>query len=109
MRISDWSSDVCSSDLPYAQLLAEQLARLGHPGQEGGQVGHVVIVGCRLGRVQGLELGVERGVAVEIGDRLGLDGGKALRVVGGGDAFPARRSDERRVGKECVSTCKSRW
>src|SRR3546814_14219915 len=30
--------------------------------------------------------------------------GKAVVVIGGGD-----RSEERRVGKECVSTCRSRW
>src|SRR3546814_15189776 len=26
-----------------------------------------------------------------------------------GDLFPRPRSEERRVGKECVSTCRSRW
>src|SRR3546814_7438237 len=36
------------------------------------------------------------------------DFGATLAVASmGGGAFP--RSDERRVGKECVSTCRSRW
>src|SRR3546814_2783291 len=37
------------------------------------------------------------------GMRFELIGGKKLR------GWRARRSEERRVGKECVSTCKSRW
>src|SRR3546814_7939804 len=38
MRISDWSSDVCSSDLPHAELGGQchQQARVGPPGQEVG-------------------------------------------------------------------------
>src|SRR3546814_17001294 len=35
---------------------------------------------------------------------------KQARVVGiVGQASPGGRSEERRVGKECVSTCRSRW
>src|SRR3546814_11112929 len=30
-------------------------------------------------------------------------------LPGGGSAYMALRSEERRVGKECVSTCRSRW
>src|SRR3546814_5964853 len=30
MRISDWSSDVCSSDLPYFRLLSRASAKRGH-------------------------------------------------------------------------------
>src|SRR3546814_20232516 len=32
-----------------------------------------------------------------------------LAAVGGGEASSPARSEERRVGKECVSTCRSRW
>src|SRR3546814_1224912 len=71
MRISDWSSDVCSSDL---------LATGAHPGCDAG------ILGNRIGQVGG-------------GDaRFGRDSHDAQH-----------RSEERRVGKECVSTCRSRW
>src|SRR3546814_7267684 len=40
MRISDWSSDVCSSDLPYHAVLAEEIDRLRarHP--------HIVLYDC---------------------------------------------------------------
>src|SRR3546814_9184925 len=74
MRISDWSSDVCSSDLA-------DLAGRG-----------VDLVG---GRRRG-----QRGIAVAQpgGDVFGIDV-QAHRI----------RSEGRRVGKECVSTCRSRW
>src|SRR3546814_7859338 len=78
MRISDWSSDVCSSDL----------ALLLEPGR---------------GDVSGLFL-VHVGGLVPLRQVLGLQLG-AERVQG----VDELRSEERRVGKECVSTCRSRW
>src|SRR3546814_10475728 len=71
MRISDWSSDVCSSDL------SRWFRRLGdhHPGR------HLR----------------DRRPAVPRGHH---------RRAG---ALAEERSEERRVGKECVSTCRSRW
>src|SRR3546814_9199573 len=71
MRISDWSSDVCSSDLPsYDRLLAS------------------------------FSRGDPRGALKSIISRPA-----GLRDWG----MPKPRSEERRVGKECVSTCRSRW
>src|SRR3546814_10759082 len=66
MRISDWSSDVCSSDLGTEEILCarfRQHLRSGH---------------------------AER---------------PRVRAAGRRE----RRSEERRGGKECVSTCRSRW
>src|SRR3546814_6165694 len=60
MRISDWSSDVCSSDLGLSSTETRLFAR-------------------RRPQV----------VVARAGHRI--------------------RSEERRVGKECVSTCRSRW
>src|SRR3546814_16041937 len=81
MRISDWSSDVCSSDLRLV---------VGHcPGvQATAERAHVA--GVRLARFIGREVGPR--VAALVERRLG-----------------DRRSEERRVGKECVSPCRSRW
>src|SRR3546814_1584516 len=85
MRISDWSSDVCSSDLFQP---AADLTNIALPGE-------FVQVGRWL---EGL--GAPEGVTV---------------VPGNHDAYVAvpwersLRSEERRVGKECVSTCRSRW
>src|SRR3546814_9830089 len=71
MRISDWSSDVCSSDLEMF---------LGRVRTCGVRRAHTVVEQC-----------------VHV-------------AMGVGAAVAARgRSEERRVGKECVSTCRSRW
>src|SRR3546814_16459003 len=110
MRISDWSSDVCSSDLrfdealdhfqPLDDLLGLEL-RLG-----GREVFH---------QVDAFLLQVE--ILEEHADRFGADAGResifamfVLRVEQ--FVFGQKlelRSEERRVGKECVSTCSSRW
>src|SRR3546814_5510938 len=102
MRISDWSSDVCSSDLPDVAgprqpLLAAAVAALvGRPGQSA-EAAHRLAVG---------ELARERLAVQQVG------GSKAQPVHPRQQLEAARllaRSEERRVGKECVSTCRSRW
>src|SRR3546814_8344694 len=70
MRISDWTSDVCSSDLQWSCRRQSTARRL--PG----------IASKRSKRFPRPVL--PRPTAAE-------------------------RSEERRVGKECVSTCRSRW
>src|SRR3546814_15152281 len=96
MRISDWSSDVCSSDLlahprfraAYDFLVLRQAASNEHA--EEAQFWR----DAQATMVEGDEAGVEP-----------FDGEAAAE----GDAEPRRRrSEARRVGKECVSTCRSR-
>src|SRR3546814_15931207 len=82
MRISDWSSDVCSSDLGGPSR---------GPNPLGGGRG-VHDVGADQGR---------QGALAPSGGREG-EGAHAGEVV-------LDRSEERRVGKEGVSTCRSRW
>src|SRR3546814_20854715 len=94
MRISDWSSDVCSSDLATARpsdggLQVEQLVAVVDAGR---------LVNPAIARPQ-VEGGLIFGLAAAVGATTDYDGGVAT----------ARRSEARRVGKECVSTCKSRW
>src|SRR3546814_2746947 len=55
MRISDWSSDVCSSDLANAYAVEKQRVILSHPGyavwlleQEGTAIGHAAAGPCGL-------------------------------------------------------------
>src|SRR3546814_4516963 len=88
MRISDWSSDVCSSDL------GTSLVQL--PAQAGDRRFH----------------GIGRHRLVEIVERI-LDRLAATTVPARRSSNSRRsaslRSEERRVGKECVSTCRSRW
>src|SRR3546814_15566456 len=103
MRISDWSSDVCSSDLdlpPYATIFI---------------VGHIVVpLVLLLEKAASPPLWVQMTVWPLVTALLTLallpyvKGGVmglfwALRLRGD------ERSEERRVGKECVSTCRSRW
>src|SRR3546814_7989984 len=73
MRISDWSSDVCSSDL--------------------------------LGRAEP-DRDPADGDTERVAERRGQRAlGQFLKL----SPVPQDRSEERRVGKECVSTCRSRW
>src|SRR3546814_9636605 len=81
MRISDWSSDVCSSDLTC--LLSPDLKSSRKAIRLAGSLA-----------VPYLELMADIILA---------------RVGAAGDVLHHARSEERRVGKECVSTCRSRW
>src|SRR3546814_4134369 len=69
LRISDWSSDVCSSDRATVRTRVGRAKRAQAPAPGIGD--------CR----------------------------RQLRL--GGELV--QRSEERRVGQECVSTCRSRW
>src|SRR3546814_8481758 len=75
MRISDWSSDVCSSDLTYS---AESRRSASGPTL----------------------------ISIMFSIKAHRQGGQSL--VSPHDIVSSR-SEERRVGKECVSTCRSRW
>src|SRR3546814_19134436 len=111
MRISDWSSDVCSSDL-LAGAVVEA------PGQVTADLPTAhQRRDAALGPVaELLEVDVD---AVRLRDhrRLGgrHQGGAGCRIEDVGEledhcgTIYAHRSEERRVGKECVSTCRSRW
>src|SRR3546814_16709085 len=97
MRISDWSSDVCSSDLG------------GRPGRAPVvRAGPAVPRRARRGE-PGRRRGGRRGAARR--RRAGPAAGATMkRAVAFLPPFGcAARSEERRVGKECVSTCRSRW
>src|SRR3546814_20044866 len=87
MRISDWSSDVCSSDLPRRRFLSAQ-----PPARAFGQD----------------ERRQWFGFADRAADHRDA-GGRRFGVHPDQRDFDYRRSEERRVGKECVSTCRSRW
>src|SRR3546814_15465070 len=97
MRISDWSSDVCSSDLGGAdepdRLVFKRAAAAD---------------GDALGRKAGL--GVEAEGDVGRARKLCAHIARAIGNVGAaGKLAQQHRSEERRVGKECVSTCRSWW
>src|SRR3546814_14980941 len=97
MRISDWSSDVCSSDL--ARLLIEPLmpALIVRRATRAdfARMHECLAKGEQAQTIEGFEL---------------WDGElhQALALATHNHFF-LQRSEERRVGKECVSTCRSRW
>src|SRR3546814_17091287 len=96
MRISDWSSDVCSSD-----LLAFEEG--GAAVVEGGEV-------LVTGEHEGLLFAAIRGGFVECGVGARPGQGVEPRPGAGLTVGLSRRarSEERRVGKEGVSTCRAR-
>src|SRR3546814_14251327 len=98
MRISYLSSDVCSSDLQVVDPIDQQVERReqlrvqahgAHPGGDGAQRVEAAGAGEALAAI----------LADDLGEAQPADAARPER----------RRSEERRVGKECVSTCRSRW
>src|SRR3546814_16332407 len=100
MRISDWSSDVCSSDLsPFVRARGVFSHRRSH----------------RCGAESAINISLSGGaggpprlmyVAGRISDRDIAAIRERTRIE---DIVGEYRSEERRVGKEGVSTCRSRW
>src|SRR3546814_11437812 len=100
MRISDWSSDVCSSDLGVRAVRSrDNFTLVTFP-----ETGPVTAEGAYHALM-------EAGYIVRWLPGQGLP--NALRITIGTEAemqgLTTARTEERRVGKECVSTCRSRW
>src|SRR3546814_14245556 len=86
LRISDWSSDVCSSELFCVgdEIVARRPARRLHPPDSPREY-------------------------VRNGSRGRIVGFRAEEPTGPRLVVAFERSEECRVGTECVSTCRSRW
>src|SRR3546814_15953432 len=97
MRISDWSSDVCSSDLALVGvgIIARQRPA---PVAE-----HAVEAGRALPILSAALAAQRRADTIFAEPQQGQAVGLIEAQAG------LHRSEERRVGKECVSTCRSRW
>src|SRR3546814_12060689 len=92
MRISDWSSDVCSSDLLREEFTAKTWeTEYDFPVVRDKRVVKAVLPDRTPSGVQGFFMNTRRAEFADRRVREALD-----------------RSEERRVGKECVSTCRSR-
>src|SRR3546814_5843799 len=85
MRISDWSSDVCSSD-----LIGQQQMRPAAQPPASRRIGEAIA-----------DKPPEQRNPCSHRHPLHADRQRAAHMD--------QRSEERRVGKECVSTCRSRW
>src|SRR3546814_11648871 len=91
MRISDWSSDVCSSDLPASMYLSfDENA----PASREPKLKSVL----KTGKAPTLPNSSSCSLTAPLPDSATPSKFRSLS-----------RSEERRVGKECVSTCRSRW
>src|SRR3546814_12541069 len=95
MRISDWSSDVCSSDLEIG-VGVEALHEAG-----------ALVAQVALHLEVGLEAEGQRVAVLQAAAELAMQ--RRLRQIGDVRGHARHSSEERRVGKECVSTCRSRW
>src|SRR3546814_12844284 len=100
MRISDWSSDVCSSDLPERIRFPDRPSAFPNPQSP---IPNPMIVAEHL-RKTFPGKGKDKTPVVAVDD-VGFEArdGEITGLLG------PNRSEERRVGKECVSTCRSRW
>src|SRR3546814_16997809 len=108
MRISDWSSDVCSSDLldlPDHFCMSSGGAPLPHAIREAFFERYGYHVSPSYGLTEAPT------VVAHSFDAVPPDGasGHALPHLEISIRDAEGRSEERRVGKECVSTCRSRW
>src|SRR3546814_15571129 len=118
MRISDWSSDVCSSDLwgnvdcviqmgapKGSSRLLQRIGRANHRLDTPSEA--ILIPGNRFEYLEARAAldAVEAGERDTDDFRPGSLDVLAQHVMG----LACPRSEERRVGKEGVSTCRSRW
>src|SRR3546814_19517841 len=87
MRISDWSSDVCSSDLTMQDIMTASSK---------------VMIDAEVGNNM-LYLPLDQ-IMKQAASPTSKDSSGAAA-----SGSSSSRSEERRVGKECVSTCSSRW
>src|SRR3546814_20312093 len=105
MRISDWSSDVCSSDLGYVAGAAPAMPGRLVAERNGRRMGPLEQTGREVGRGNAsLAKGLAPRLATKQGHDRGIDFASPFFSI-----ITMSRSEERRVGKECVRTCRSRW
>src|SRR3546814_15989130 len=99
MRISDWSSDVCSSDLLTGDMRLDARVDVGEGADRAGDcAGGDFLPRGRHPLPAAGEFGISFGQLQAEGNRFGMDAVAA-----------ADRSEETRVGQECIRTCRSRW
>src|SRR3546814_14256706 len=98
MRISDWSSDVCSSDLPFRLPAMERMS------------GTASVPSYLIDSADQREGGIDVALSATIWtEKMRAAGEPPAPLLKTGSRYMYWRSEARRVGQECVSTCRSRW
>src|SRR3546814_12045410 len=114
MLISDWSSDVCSSDLEGHDVwvinpglldwrwvvVLDSWTTLSYSGM----VSKALDLGVSIADVEKVNREIYAGVGNRLTNMASIIQKMPCHVI-----VIGHRSEERRVGKECVSTCRSRW
>src|SRR3546814_12622160 len=99
MRISDWSSDVCSSDLRHPLVVAVLLAWILVVTNEHDPLLHIDVAPADTADLL---------LAHRAGEREAHEAAHRAEQIAVVVEVVEQRSEDRRVGKECVSTCRSR-
>src|SRR3546814_5721340 len=103
MRISDWSSDVCSSDLYHVTGTHSQMLANGDYYAYSAAHGKHGVSGFDEKSVDNK---MKQASSVTRAGKAGKDPRVSTYEL---QKEIYDRSEERRVGKECVSTCRARW
>src|SRR3546814_13173090 len=113
MRISDWSSDVCSSDLQRVRVPETPAyldALLADEALVGGLEPRLGDHHLRTLTITGFPSVTFPGLLDELNRQaFAYRWSSRAIMIDKTDATKLLRSEERRVGKACVSTCRSRW
>src|SRR3546814_12631349 len=111
MRISDWSSDVCSSDLTVGSATASNRSlqwreKVFDPLFES-KTDHEImyLLAKKLGFADEMFKHIQVNGTEPLVEDITREFNHGCWTIG----YTGQRSEERRVGKECVSTCRSRW
>src|SRR3546814_19422230 len=108
MRISDWSSDVCSSDLATIAEIDTIGTAIAAAVEEQSAATQEI-----SRNVQEAAVGAQQAGSNIAGVHGAIDqtstAADQMQQASTTLAGQASRSEERRVGKECVGTCRSRW
>src|SRR3546814_18793921 len=122
MRISDWSSDVCSSDLKVKiATFGEETLTGDFEVSPAGTIAFPLIGEVKAAGLQTEEL--SKAIEAKLGEGYLLEPKVSVQVASFRPAYvlgevnqpgeypytQGLRQAERRVGKESVSTCRSRW
>src|SRR3546814_8760081 len=108
--MSDWSSDVCSSDLLLAWGRTLLRRGLAPAFQDRLQVADLVLdIPGRRAQRQNVRINLTNKEFALLELLVRRQGEVLPRSLIASQVWDMNRSEERRVGNECVSTCRSRW